>query len=107
MSRSALLWMSIGLSSFAAAGPLENEAWHALRRCDYAGLDRSLSRGADVNALDGAGETLLIAAVHRRCGGNGTATTPDLVGLLLERNASVNAQDRFGRTALMAAVAVD
>jgi len=83
----------------ATLGTSPNESFAGMMRAALIGHTNAvrsfLDLGAEINAVDGTGRTILIEAVF---GGN-----LDTVNELLQRGADVNAQDSDGWTALMEA----
>ena len=65
----------------------------AVRNNDLTSLKTQLEMGADVNAHDARGNTLLMHAA--------AIGSPEAVQLLLDRGADVNAKNQFGATALI------
>ncbi|MBI5005890.1 MAG: ankyrin repeat domain-containing protein [Nitrosomonadales bacterium] len=74
---------------------MSTESIAAVKIGDTAAVQRMLVAGADVNARDESGATLLMLAAH--------AGDLDMVGMLLGRGADVNATDNAGWGALMKA----
>ena len=68
------------------------ELLDAVARGELKDVQRTVEAGADVNARDGRGETVLMRAVRR--------ADSEIVQCLVEHGADVAAQDRAGRTAL-------
>jgi ankyrin repeat protein len=62
-----------------------------------------LKSGADVNARDKSGQTVLIFAAKRKFAWRNTAV---IMSTLLLRGADINAQNKNGKTALMYAAAL-
>ncbi|MGO9572606.1 MAG: ankyrin repeat domain-containing protein [Desulfomonilaceae bacterium] len=81
---------------------IKHGPWTALLECRFAFpeliADLLLKHGADVNARDGQGATLLILTTH-----SGRDYPLNWIRFLLNNGATVNAQRKDGRTALMGA----
>ena len=60
-------------------------------------MQKAIVAGADVNALDSEGQTMLMCAVSNN-------PNPEVTSLLIKAGADVNAQTEDGSTALMAAL---
>jgi len=78
-----------------------SELISAIYKNDFALVKSLVDKGADVNAKDKEGRTMLMYAVWK---GNGQT---DIVKLLIERGADVNAKDIYGSTALLWAETYD
>src|SRR5438477_10313573 len=81
------------LATAVSAQNSPDELMQLIRNNDLATLKSRLAKGADVNAHDARGTTLLMQAA-----GFGTV---DAVKLLLSNGANVNAKNQFEMTALL------
>ncbi|MBL1147964.1 MAG: hypothetical protein HND56_04080 [Pseudomonadota bacterium] len=74
---------------------LKKRLFQAVEDEDIAGIDAALKDGANINAHDGFGETLLIRAVHKH---------PKILHHLLKNNADVHVVDNFFNAPISIAV---
>lgn len=81
------------LAVLAAAAPAAPDLFQSIRNGDISALRSALSQGADANAADRRGATLLM---HSAAFGSA-----DAMKLLLDAGADVNAANSFGATALV------
>jgi len=87
------------LPDIAAAADLESRLFDAVANEGVPAIKSLLDAGADVNALNGGGDSSLILASDQN--------NPGMVKLLIGAGANINAKDANGQTALMRAISVD
>jgi len=91
--------VALGSGGETLEDPDQTPLMQAAAQGDVGAVQRLLSAGADVNALDQTGQTALIIACRS------LTASPDVVRALLAGNANVNLRSRTGYTALTWAAA--
>lgn len=82
---SALVAVSLLVSTSHAADPKREALWSAVRASDVKAIEKALADGADVNAKNEYGVSALWIAVGR--------ASPEIVELLVKKGADVNSRD--------------